>query len=52
MNKQVLLPKALFLKVHSHLVFKDSSIKSPNTKLGSHLGPKPIYHEDFMLTFI
>ncbi len=31
---------------------KDSSIKSPNTKLGSHLGPKPIYHEDFMLTFI
>jgi hypothetical protein len=25
----------------------DSSIKSLNTKLGSPLGPKPNYHEDF-----
>jgi hypothetical protein len=30
------------VKVHSHLVFKDSMIKSPNTKLAI-LGPKPIY---------
>jgi hypothetical protein len=28
---------------------KDSSIKSPNTKT-SHLGPKPIYHQDFILS--
>jgi hypothetical protein len=39
------------LKVHSHLVLRDSSIiKSPNTKLLSHLGPKPIYIEYFMLS--
>jgi hypothetical protein len=29
---------------------KDSSIKSPNTKLNIHLGTKPIYHKDFMLS--
>jgi len=29
---------------------KDSSIKSPNTKLASHLGPKPLYHEDLTFT--
>jgi hypothetical protein len=29
---------------------KDSSIKSPKTKLNIHLGTKPIYHKDFMLS--
>ncbi len=37
----------LRLKAHSHLVLKDSIIKSPNNQ-ASHLGPKPICHEDFM----
>jgi hypothetical protein len=36
------------LKMHSHLGVKDSSILSPEA---SHLGPKPIYHYDFMLKF-
>jgi hypothetical protein len=28
---------------------KDSCIKSPNNK-ATHFTPKPIYHEDFMLS--
>jgi hypothetical protein len=29
---------------------KDSSIKSPNSKLNIPLGTKPIYNKDFMLS--
>ncbi len=45
MRLGVLTPKGAFT-----LGVKASSINPPNTKLASHLGPKPIYHEDFMLS--
>jgi hypothetical protein len=49
MYKSKLIFTLLELKVHFTLGVKDSSIKSPNTKL-SHLEPKTIYHKDFMLS--
>jgi hypothetical protein len=38
------------IKVHSHLVLRTLVLKSPNTQ-ASHLGPKPIYLEDFNVKF-